>query len=114
MTLLLLLGGSSGGAAAPSYGEADTNLYVLVSPDDFAVVVDEETYGLTVHPDLFLCTVDNETTGETFFETYYLTDQAGNRLTDQAGNYLTAIVETTGSVYTVLVPPDDFGIVVEE
>lgn len=97
------------------YFPADTTIEVIVAPDDFGVIVDEETYDVNVAQDDFGVIVDD------LFEQYVdtasvvnLVDENGVQLVDENGAELVVIQQTTGMVYTVNVAPDDFGVIVEQ
>ncbi len=77
-----------------------SNIDVLVEPDDFSVIVDDEA-GTFIQAD--------------YFSTDNLVDENGNLLVDENGNQLVAISQHSGeNVYVVIVLPDDFDVIVEE
>ena len=94
MTLLTLLGG--GKTPAIPYTPADTQVDVLVAPDNFLVIVPEE-----------------ETEYADYFNIQTLVDENGNTLVDESGNILITTQASTGNVFVVDVPPDDFSVIVE-
>jgi hypothetical protein len=91
-------------------------VYVIHTPQDqYSLLAEEDMFDIFLNPDDLSLTIPEEQTEHTtWYGTYYLTDNSGNKLTDNSGNYLTATIPTVESVYVLHVAPDDLSIIVNE
>lgn len=80
-----------------AYTQAETQITVIVQPDDLSLIVEEDGLEYT-----------------DYYTSETLVDELGEILVDENGEVLIATTVQTGNVYVVSVPPDDLSVVVEE